>query len=70
MSVRTRVGLIADDDGYFRVAASAILTRHFGFSEIAEVESFDKALEYLSEACSVCFFDVRERNADESSRVA
>jgi DNA-binding NarL/FixJ family response regulator len=50
MSVRTRVGLIADDDGYFRVAASAILTRHFGFSEIAEVESFDEALEYLGEA--------------------
>ncbi|MBO1908978.1 response regulator transcription factor [Microvirga sp. 3-52] len=50
MSVRTRVGLIADDDGYFRVAASAILTRHFGFSEIVEVESFDEALEYLGEA--------------------
>ncbi|WP_262295998.1 LuxR C-terminal-related transcriptional regulator [Microvirga sesbaniae] len=49
MSIEKRVGLIADDDGYFRVAASAILTRHFGFSEVAEVESFDEALEFLGE---------------------
>jgi len=45
-----RVGLIADDDSYFRVAATAILTRHFGFSEVAEVGSLDEALEHLGEA--------------------
>jgi len=50
MSTGGRVGLIADDDSYFRVAASAILAQHFGFSEIAEVSSFDEALEYLGEA--------------------
>lgn len=49
MSDGARVGLIADDDSYFRVAATAILTRHFGFSEVAEVGSLDEALEYLGE---------------------
>src|SRR5688572_5197072 len=45
-----RVGLIADDDSYFRVAATAILTRHFGFSDVAEVGSLDEALEQLGES--------------------
>jgi len=49
MDANRRVGLIADDDAYFRVAAGAILTRHFGFTEVVEAGSLDEALEYLSE---------------------
>lgn len=49
MDTAGRVGLIADDDEYFRVAAGAILTRHFNFSRIKEAGSLDEALEYLGE---------------------
>ena len=49
MSTGKRVGLIADKDAYFRLAAAAILTRHFGFSEILEASSLDEALEQLNE---------------------
>jgi len=49
MSTGKRVGLIADDDAYFRVAAAAILTRHFGFTDIVEASSLDEALEQLTE---------------------
>jgi DNA-binding NarL/FixJ family response regulator len=48
MDAAARVGLIADDDAYFRMAVSAILTRQFGFSEIVEAASLDEALECLS----------------------
>jgi DNA-binding NarL/FixJ family response regulator len=49
MSTGNRVGLIADKDAYFRVAAAAILTQHFDFTEIVEASSFDEALEHLTE---------------------
>ncbi len=49
-----RVGLIADDDVYFRMAVSAILTRQFGFSKVLEAASLDEALECLSENPDVC----------------
>ncbi len=49
MSTGSRVGLIADQDAYFRVAAAAILTQHFGFTDIVEASSLDEALEHLTE---------------------
>src|SRR3712207_462614 len=49
MSTGKRVGLIADKDGYFRLAVAAILTRHFGFSEVLEASSLDEALERLTD---------------------
>lgn len=49
-----RVGLIADDDAYFRMAVGAILTRQFGFSRIVEAGSLDEAMECLGENTDVC----------------
>ncbi|WP_262265899.1 LuxR C-terminal-related transcriptional regulator [Microvirga yunnanensis] len=49
MTTDRRVGLIADGDPYFRVAAAAILTHHFGFAELIEASSLDEALERLTE---------------------
>ncbi|UVF18386.1 response regulator transcription factor [Microvirga terrae] len=49
MSADRRLGLVADNDSYFRIAAAAILTRYFNFTEVAEASSLDEALEYLSE---------------------
>jgi DNA-binding NarL/FixJ family response regulator len=50
MDARPCVGLVADDDAYFRVAVGAILTRHFGFTTVVEAASFDEAIERLSES--------------------
>jgi DNA-binding NarL/FixJ family response regulator len=44
-----RVGLVADNDPYFRIATAAILTHHFGFSELIEASSLDEALEQLTD---------------------
>src|SRR5918998_3191942 len=54
MEAPMRVGLIADDDAYFRMAVSAILTRQFGFSGVLEAASLDEALECMSENPNVC----------------
>lgn len=60
MGAAARVGLIADDDAYFRMAVGAILDRQFGFSEIIEAASLDEALERLSDkpAIGVALFDL------------
>ncbi|PVE22023.1 DNA-binding response regulator [Microvirga sp. KLBC 81] len=60
MGAPARVGLIADDDAYFRMAVSAILNRQFGFSEIIEAGSLDEALERLGEYpnIGVALFDL------------
>jgi DNA-binding NarL/FixJ family response regulator len=49
MTTGKRMGLVADGDPYFRVAAAAILTHQFGFSELVEASSLDEALEQLTE---------------------
>ena len=49
MSTLGRVGLIADDDAYFRMALGAILNRQFEFTEVLEASSFDEALECLAD---------------------
>jgi DNA-binding NarL/FixJ family response regulator len=54
MEASMRVGLIADDDAYFRVAVGAILTRQLGFSQIVEAGSLDEALERLGEHAGAC----------------
>lgn len=55
-----RIGLIADDDTYFRMAMSAILTRQLGFSHIMEVGSLDEALTCLDQnsEVSAALFDL------------
>lgn len=40
--------LIVDDDEYFRIALRNILSVRLGVTSIAEAESFDEAIEYLS----------------------
>ncbi|HZH51641.1 MAG TPA: response regulator transcription factor [Microvirga sp.] len=47
MGAPARVGLIADDDAYFRVAVGSILTRQFGFTDVIEAASLDEALDCL-----------------------
>jgi DNA-binding NarL/FixJ family response regulator len=42
-----RIGLIADDDAYFRVAVSAILRQKLHFADVLEAESLDEAFERL-----------------------
>jgi len=49
MSAPVRIGLVADEDAYFRVAVGAILNRYFGFTDIIEAASFDEALQCLGE---------------------
>jgi DNA-binding NarL/FixJ family response regulator len=49
MSAPVRIGLVADDVAYFRVAISAILNRHFGFTDVIEASSFDEALACLGD---------------------
>lgn len=39
--------LIADDDAFFRIALSAILTRQLGFETVIEAGSLDDALDHL-----------------------
>lgn len=42
--------LIVDDDEYFRIALRNILSVRLGVTTIAEAESFDEAIEYLTKA--------------------
>lgn len=48
-----RIGLIADDDSYFRIAISTILTTQLGFSRIIEAGSLDEAIECLDQNSNV-----------------
>src|SRR3712207_9437780 len=52
MSALGRIGLVADDDAYFRMAVGTILTREFGFTEVVEAASLDEALERSEEHTS------------------
>jgi DNA-binding NarL/FixJ family response regulator len=47
MAVSRSCALIADDDAFFRIALSAILTRQLGFETVLEAGSLDDALELL-----------------------
>ena len=52
--------LVVDDDPFFRIALSKILTDRLGCVEISEAASFDSALERLAErpGISVALFDL------------
>jgi RNA polymerase sigma factor (sigma-70 family) len=48
-----RVGLVADDDAYFRMAVVSILKQRLGFSDVEEAASLDEALAKLAEMPTV-----------------
>jgi DNA-binding NarL/FixJ family response regulator len=48
-----RIGLVVDDDPFFRMALRAILTNRLGCSEVIEAASFDEAVERLAECANV-----------------
>ncbi|HEX2136828.1 MAG TPA: response regulator transcription factor [Microvirga sp.] len=60
MDVELRTALVADDDEFFRVALSTILTKQLGFSKVIETASLDEALDRLAEPSkvSVALFDL------------
>ena len=60
MKSRNRVALIADDDEFFRMALSTILTGKLGFSEVVQTASLDEAVEKLSARAdiSLALFDL------------
>lgn len=45
----SRVAILADDDEFFRLAMSALLTQKLGFTQVIETGSLDQALAALSE---------------------
>jgi len=55
------VAVIADDDEFFRMAVSALLTRHLGFARVVETGSLDEALAALAERpeAALALFDLR-----------
>lgn len=55
--------LIADDDEFFRVALSSVLTERLNFSEVIETETFDSAIETLSNRTDIALalFDLNMR---------
>lgn len=56
----SRVALISDDDEFFRVALSSVLRTRLGFSEVIEAETFDGAVDALSNRSDieVALFDL------------
>jgi len=60
MTSRNHVALIADDDEFFRMALSTILTGKLGFSEVVQTASLDEAVEKLSARAdiSLALFDL------------
>ena len=55
--------LIADDDEFFRVALSTVLTERLNFSDVIETETFDSAIESLAGRTDVtlALFDLNMR---------
>jgi len=43
-----KLALISDDDEFFRLALSRVLSTRLGFSEVVETDNFDDAVEQLS----------------------
>ena len=61
MKSRNQVALIADDDEFFRMALSTILTSKLNFAEVVQADSLDEAVEKLSSRSdiSLALFDLR-----------
>lgn len=55
------IAVVADDDEFFRMAVSALLTRHLGFEQVVETSSLDEAIAALSELphATLALFDLR-----------
>jgi DNA-binding NarL/FixJ family response regulator len=55
------IAVVADDDEFFRMAVSALLTRHLGFGRVVETGSLDAALAALAElpGTALALFDLR-----------
>jgi DNA-binding NarL/FixJ family response regulator len=55
------IAVVADDDEFFRMAVSALLTRHLGFAHVVETGSLDEALAALAERpeATLALFDLR-----------
>lgn len=55
------LAVVADDDEFFRLAVSALLTRHLGFARVVETGSLDEALAALAERpdAALALFDLR-----------
>jgi len=55
-----RVALISDDDEFFRMALSSVLTARLGFSEVIATQTFDGAAEKLSnrDDVEIALFDL------------
>lgn len=55
-----RTALISDDDEFFRVALSSVLTTRLGFTEVIETETFDAAADALSnrDDVAIALFDL------------
>lgn len=60
MTSRNQIALIADDDEFFRMALSTILTNKLGFAEVVQAASLDEAVEKLSARSdiSLALFDL------------
>lgn len=60
MDAPVRVGLIVDENAYFRMAVGSILERQFGCSPVIEAKSFDEGLERLGgqSNIAVALFDL------------
>ncbi|MCP8937231.1 response regulator transcription factor [Alsobacter sp. SYSU M60028] len=65
----TATALIADDDAFFRMALSAILTARLGVREVLEAGSLDEAVERLSAHPEVTFalFDLAMPGMDSAA---
>ncbi len=60
MTTPNQVALIADDDEFFRMALSTILTGRLKFSEVVQTASLDEAIEKLTarDDISLALFDL------------
>ncbi len=59
MRIATGTALIVDDDDFFRIAVSKILTSALGFSKVLEASDFDHGISLLSEnEVSLAVFDL------------
>ena len=69
---KTAPVLIADDDEYFRLAASALLRGSLGFSSIVEAGSLDEAFERLANSpspCALALFDLKMPGMDSPANL-
>lgn len=64
--------LIADDDAFFRIALSALLTRQLGFGVVLEAGSLDDALELLGTRpeISLALFDLSMPGMKQAASLA